>query len=92
MLKGKEFLKLTDQSVAQNPPPIDELLGPPFPHFSDYHWTEMVRSGVMGGGHLSTSTFQHVSHQSAHVSDLVFQITAATEIKLYSSFNKNQKE
>lgn len=75
----KNFLKLTG-----------EWLGPTVPVF-----LRLVLEGsgrIRGeGGHLPTSPFQKVSPQVPHASDFLFQITAAMEIKPYSSFNNDQK-
>lgn len=73
MLEGKEFLKLTG-----------ERLGPTVPEF-----LRLVLEGrgrIRGeGGHLPTSPFQKVSPQVPHVSDFIFQIAAAMEIKPYNT-------
>lgn len=78
-MKGKKFLKLTDEWLGPSVPMLLRLV--------------LEGSGwIRGeGGHLPTSTFQNVSPQIPHASDFIFQITATMEIKLYSSFNNNQK-
>lgn len=78
-MKGKKFLKLTDERLGPSVPVLLRLV--------------LEGSGrIRGeGGHLPTSTFQNVRPQIPHASDFIFQITATMEIKLYSSFNNNQK-